>query len=78
MQLKRLHATFCIAPISLINPSLFDDLRNIGINYGPLDSSTLPRMLLFDNPKFSDNINSYIIYSVIKFIESTNRFSGSI
>ena len=34
------------------------------INYGPLDSSTLSRMLLFDNPKFSDNGNSDIIYVV--------------
>ena len=57
---------------------LFDDLRSIGINYGPLDSSTLSRMLLFNNPKFSDNVNSSIIYTVIKFIESTNRFSGSV
>ena len=57
---------------------LFDDLRNLGINYGSLDSSTLSRMLLFGNPKFSDNVNSGTIYAVIKFIESTNRFSGSI
>ena len=57
---------------------LLDDLQNLGINYGPLDSSTLSRMLLFGNPKFSDNANSGIIYAVIKFIESTNRFSGSI
>ena len=57
---------------------LFDNLRNIGINYGPLDSSTLSRMFLFGNPKFSDNLNSGIIYAIIKFIESTNRFSGSI
>ena len=56
---------------------LFDDLRNIGINYGPLDSSALSRMLLFGNPKFTDNVNSDIIYAVINFIESTNRFSGS-
>ena len=35
-------------------------------------------MLLFGNPKFSDNVNSGIIEAVIKFIESTNRFSGSI
>ena len=52
---------------------LFDDLRNIGINYGPLDSSTFSRMLLFGNPNFSDNVNSGIICAVIKFIESTNR-----
>ena len=57
---------------------LFDDPRNIGINYGPLDSSALSRMLLFGNPKFSDNVNSGIIYAVIKFIESTNRFTRSI
>ena len=57
---------------------LFDDLRNIGINYGLLDSSTFSRILLFGNPNFSDNVNSGIIYAVIKFIESTNRFSGSI
>ena len=37
---------------------LFDNLQNIGINYGPLDSSTLSRILLFGNPNFSDNINS--------------------
>ena len=57
---------------------LFHDLRNIGIDYGPLDSSTFSRILLFGNPNFSDNVNSGIIYAVIKFIESTNRFSGSI
>ena len=33
-------------------------------------------MLLFGNPKFTDNVNSGIIYVVIKFIESTIRFSG--
>ena len=43
-----------------------------------LDSTTFSRILLFGNPKFSDNVNSCIIYAVIKFIESTNRFSGSI
>ena len=57
---------------------LFDDLQNIGIIYGPLDSCTLSRLLLFGNLKFSDNINSGIIYAVIEFVESTNRFSGSI
>ena len=57
---------------------LFDDLRNIGINYGSLDSSALSMMLLFGNPKFSDNVNSGIIYAVIRFIESTNPFSGTI
>ena len=35
-------------------------------------------MFLFGNSKFSDNVNSGIIYVVIKSIESTNRFSGSI
>ena len=48
------------------------------MNYGPLDSFTLSRMLLLGNPKFPDNVNSGIIYSVNKFIESTNHFSGSI
>ena len=57
---------------------LFDDLRNIGRDYVPLDSSTFSRILLFANPKFSDNVNSGIIYANIKFIESTNRFSESI
>ena len=57
---------------------LFDDLRNIGTNSGPLASSTLSRILLFGKPNFSDNVNSIRIYAVIKFIESTNRFSGSI
>ena len=56
---------------------LFDDLRNISISYSPLDSSILSRMLLLGNPKLSDNVNSYMIYAIIKFIESTNRFSGS-
>ena len=55
---------------------LFDDLQNI--NYGPLDASSFSRMLLFGNNKFSNNVNSGIIYAVIKFIESTSRFSGSI
>ena len=49
---------------------LFDDLQNIGINYSPLDYSTYP--------KFSDNVNSGIIYAVIKFIKLNNHFSGSI
>ena len=57
---------------------LFDDLRNIGINYDLFNSPTLSRMLLFGNPTFSDNVNSGIIYVAIKFIESTNRFSGSV
>ena len=57
---------------------LFDDLRNIGIDYDPLDSSTFSRIPLFGNPNFSDNGNSGIIYAAIKFIESINRFSGSI
>ena len=57
---------------------LFDDLRNIRINYGPLDFPSLSRMLLFANPKFSNKVNSGIIYAVIKFIESTDRFTGSI
>ena len=57
---------------------MFDDLRNIGINYGTLDSSTFSIILLFGNPNFSDNVNSGIIHAVIKFIESTNRFSRSI
>ena len=57
---------------------LFDDLRNIRINYGPLDFSSLSRMLLFGTPKFSNKVNSCIIYAVIKFIESTDRFTGSI
>ena len=56
---------------------LFGDLQNININYDPVDFSTLSRLLLFGNPKFSDNVNTGIIYTVIKFIESTNRFSGS-
>ena len=55
---------------------LFYELRNIDINSGPLNSFTLSRMLSFGNPKF--NVNISIIYAVIKFVESTNRFSGSI
>ena len=79
MKLKILNATFCIVLISLTNaPFLFDDLRNIRINYGTLDSSNLNRMLLFGNPKFPDNVTSSIIYAIIEFIESTNRFSGPI
>ena len=35
-------------------------------------------MLLLGNPKLSDNVNSDIIYAIIKFIESTKRFSGSL
>ena len=57
---------------------LFDDLQNMGINYGPLDSCAFSRMLLFGNSNFSNNGNSGIIYAVIKCIESTSRFSGSI
>ena len=78
MQLKILNTTFCIALISLINVPFCSMTFKTGINYGPFDASTLSRMLLFGNPKFSDNVNSGIIYAVIKFIESINRFSGSI
>ena len=42
---------------------LFYDLRNIDINSGPLDSSTLSRMLSFGNSKF--NVYSGIIYATI-------------
>ena len=31
-------------------------------------------MLLFGNPKFSDNVNSGIIYAVIKFIVLVDLF----
>ena len=55
---------------------LFDDLRNIGMYYGPLDASTFSRMLLLGNLKFT--VNSGIIYLAIKFIGSTNGFSGLI
>ena len=54
---------------------LFDDLWNIVIDYGPLNSSTFARILLFGHSNFSDNVNSGIIYAVIEFFESTNRFS---
>ena len=57
---------------------LFNDLQNIGINYSLSDSSTFSRILLFGNPNFSNNVNSGIIYAVIKLIELSNRFSGSI
>ena len=57
---------------------LVDDLQNIDISYGPLDSSTSYRLLLFGDPKFSENVHRGIIYGVIKFIESTNRFSGCV
>ena len=59
---------------------MLDDFRNMWINYGPLDYFTLSRMLLFGVRKFSDNVNSgiIIIYAVIKFIELTNCFDGSI
>ena len=41
--------------------------------------SILKRSLfLFGNHKFSDNVNSGVMYAVLKFIELTNRFSGSI
>ena len=52
--------------------------ENIGTNYSPLDSSSLSKMILFGNPKFFDNVNSGIIYAVIKFIESTSRCSRPI
>ena len=54
---------------------MFDDLWDIGINYGPLDSSTLPWRLLFGNSKFSDNVNSRIIYAVIAFAWNAWRFA---
>ena len=52
----------------------FYDLQNTSTNYGPLVSSTLSRMILFGNSTFSHNVNSGIIYAIMKFI---NRFSGS-
>ena len=45
--------------------TLFEDLQKVDINYGPLDSSTFSRMLLFGNSNFSDNVNSGIFYAVI-------------
>ena len=57
---------------------LFDDLQNIDINYGPMNSSTLSRMLLFGNPQFFGNVNSGTIDAVIKFNESTNSFSADL
>ena len=50
----------------------------MGINYGRLHSTTLSRMFLFGNPKFSNNVNSGIIFAVVKFIESNKCFSGSV
>ena len=44
---------------------LFDGPWNIGINYGHLDSCTLSSMLLSGNSKFSDNVNSGIIYAAV-------------
>ena len=57
---------------------LFDDLQNVRINYGSLDSSTLSWMFLFGNPKLSDNVKNGIIYGIIEFIKSANRFSGPV
>ena len=65
-----LNITFCIAVISLTFETR--------IKRGHLASFSLLRMLLFGNPKICDNANSGIIYVVIKFFDSTNRFSGSI
>ena len=71
MHLKIMKTIFCIGLISLTNAPfffffLFDGIRNIGINYDLLDSSTLSRMLLFGNTKFYDNVISGIVYAVLK------------
>ena len=71
MHLKIMKTIFCIGLISLTNAPFFlfvffDGIRNIGINYDLLDSSTLSRMLLFGNTKFYDNVISGIVYAVLK------------
>ena len=71
MHLKIMKTIFCIGLISLTNAPFFlffffDGIRNIGINYDLLDSSTLSRMLLFGNAKFYDNVISGIVYAVLK------------
>ena len=71
MHLKIMKTIFCIGLISLTNAPFFflfffDRIRNIGINYDLLDSSTLSRMLLFGNTKFYDNVISGIVYAVLK------------
>ena len=79
MQLKILNIALWIALILLINtPICLIAFERVGINYNPLDSSILPRMLILGNLKFSNNVISSIIHCDIKFIESTNCFSGSI
>ena len=49
-----------------------------GLQFSNLKNESFPQFFLFGNPKFPDNINSDIFYAIINFIESTNRFSGSI
>ena len=79
MQLKILNVALWIALILLINtPICLIAFERVGINYNPLDSSILSRMLILGNLKFSNNVISSIIHCDIKFIESTNCLSGSI
>ena len=58
--------------------SLFPDLRKLNISFIPFNVLSLCRIHLFGNPAFTDEINSESINTIIKFINSTNLFSGSL
>ena len=58
--------------------SLFNDLRNIDVNLIPFNTSIMTLILLYGHPDFKHEVNCKIFDSVIKYIFSTNCFSGSL
>ena len=55
---------------------LFNSLKNLDISLIPLKPSFLCQILLYGGTDFSDLINREILFLVIRFIKSTERFSG--
>ena len=57
---------------------LFDNLRNLNICIFPLSSFHICKLLIYGDPKFSNELNRDIIISTIEFICSSDRFSGTL
>ena len=57
---------------------LFNDLHSLNLCILPLNASTLSRILLYGDPDIEDDRNRIVLETVIKYILSTSRFSGSL
>ena len=57
---------------------LFDDLHSLNLCILPVNASTLSRILLNGDPDIEDDRPRIVLETVIKYILSTSRFSGSL